>query len=169
MGQFGKSADPLDERKERDAWGSKWEFILASIGLAVGLGNVWRFPYLCQKNGGGSIFYNYLGRFPSCTLVSRYLSISGIFHTFASRSYPSWECRSTTFITSECRNTSFVQSDGKNTSFHRNVETPLSFQRSVETPISFHRNVGTLFSFQYMCFFSTTNSNMSRVGRIFPS
>lgn len=37
----------------RDAWGNKIEFILASIGLAVGLGNVWRFPYLCQRNGGG--------------------------------------------------------------------------------------------------------------------
>ena len=46
---------------ERETWGHKAEFILATVGLAVGLGNVWRFPYLCQKNGGGEccVFYVY--------------------------------------------------------------------------------------------------------------
>ncbi|EDO49846.1 predicted protein [Nematostella vectensis] len=38
--------------EDRPKWGNKIEFILATIGFAVGLGNVWRFPYLCQKNGG---------------------------------------------------------------------------------------------------------------------
>ena len=40
---------------ERQTWGSKAEYILATVGFAVGFGNLWRFPYLCQKNGGGKI------------------------------------------------------------------------------------------------------------------
>ena len=38
---------------DRAAWGSKMQFMLSCISLSVGLGNVWRFPYLVQKNGGG--------------------------------------------------------------------------------------------------------------------
>lgn len=48
-----KDAEEDLDSENRPAWNSKLQYILAQIGYSVGLGNVWRFPYLCQKNGGG--------------------------------------------------------------------------------------------------------------------
>lgn len=56
-GSVPKEAKDGGEEEVRQGWGNKFEFVLAIVGYAVGLGNVWRFPYLAQKNGGGKFAF----------------------------------------------------------------------------------------------------------------
>jgi SNF family Na+-dependent transporter len=46
--------------QQRENWSARSGFILAAIGSAVGLGNIWRFPYVAYENGGGAFMVPYL-------------------------------------------------------------------------------------------------------------
>ena len=54
------SAEIQHSEEHRGAFSSRKVFILAAIGSAVGLGNIWRFPYVAYENGGGAFIIPYL-------------------------------------------------------------------------------------------------------------
>lgn len=53
------SSSMQDDVGARDQWGTKLGFLLAAIGSAIGLGNIWRYPYVVYENGGGAFLIPY--------------------------------------------------------------------------------------------------------------
>ena len=49
------------DTETRESWSGKLGFVLAAAGSAIGLGNIWKFPYITGMNGGGAFVLVYLG------------------------------------------------------------------------------------------------------------
>jgi hypothetical protein len=56
---YDESVQSGEETKRKENWTNRFQFLLACIGYSVGLGNVWRFGYLCAKSGGGINLFIY--------------------------------------------------------------------------------------------------------------
>ncbi|KAI1883386.1 hypothetical protein AGOR_G00230900 [Albula goreensis] len=72
----GAMEETEEKMTERGQWSNKLEFVLSVAGEIIGLGNVWRFPYLCYKNGGGAFFIPYLIFLFTCGIPVFFLETS---------------------------------------------------------------------------------------------
>ncbi|XP_017777870.1 PREDICTED: sodium- and chloride-dependent GABA transporter ine [Nicrophorus vespilloides] len=63
-------------KPKRQQWSNKLQFVLACVGYSVGLGSVWRFPYLCYKSGGGVFLIPYLIIMIICGVPMLYMELA---------------------------------------------------------------------------------------------
>ncbi|XP_046544145.1 sodium- and chloride-dependent creatine transporter 1-like [Haliotis rubra] len=83
-GEKRRKAEAGEQGQMREVWTNKREYILSQIGFAVGLGTFWRFPYLCNRNGGGAFLIPYFCGIFLCAVPLFFLEVS--IGQFSSRS-----------------------------------------------------------------------------------
>jgi len=66
----------MEKEDNRESWGSRVSFLLACIGYAVGLGNIWRFPYNAYKSGGGAFLVPYFIMLVLCGIPLLFMELA---------------------------------------------------------------------------------------------
>ncbi|XP_002064575.3 sodium- and chloride-dependent GABA transporter ine isoform X1 [Drosophila willistoni] len=70
------SDETANLKPRQQHWANKMQFVLACIGYSVGLGNVWRFPYMCYKSGGGVFLVPYCIILFICSIPLLFMELS---------------------------------------------------------------------------------------------